>query len=316
MTRDELEQLDTKRLRALAKERFARKARALRTRGALLEALTRTLAPPLPPLAAPRGTQTRKPRAPRRAGGEVGPLPTSAAPPQPSSPGPLRPVLPPPFARSPPPSLEEGPVEEGFFIGRPVERKPPRRPAPPSEAEPEAAPVSPLAPEPLPLGDDVPHLLARDATTLFLFWDFRRDLEHGAAFGLRAPRIHFRLYDGESWVRTLEAPLGRRSLYLESLEPGHLYSVEAWLAGSDGHARPTGRRSAAVRLAPAAPSGRLEVRLSRLPWGQPLADWRPPLGAEDAPVGQRLAPPARVELPASLDWRGGQAAGGPKSGRP
>ena len=311
MTRDDLEQLDTKRLRALAKERFARKARSLRTRGALLEALTRTLTPLVPPVAAP--LQSKR-RAPRHAGGEVGPLPTSPAAWQPPSPSPLLPATPPSSAPSPPSSLLEGVVEEGFFIGRPVQRKAPRRPAPAIAQE--VVPKANLAPEPPPPGEDVPHLLARDATTLFLFWDFRRDLEHGAAFGLHEPRILFRLYDGEALVRTLEAPLGRRSLYLEALEPGHLYSVEAWLAGSDGHARPTGRRSAAVRLAPAGPSERLEVRLSRLPWGQPLADWRPPPSAEEAPAGQRLAAPARVELPSSLHWRGGPGAAGPKSGRP
>jgi hypothetical protein len=302
MTRDDLEQLDTKRLRALAKERFAGKARSLRTRGALLAALTRTL-PPAPP-AEPRG------RAKKQRGVTVGPLPTSAAPPRPSAEA-AAPPAPLPSRES----AEDALVEEGFFVGRPTKRKASRRPAPPPsmEAGERTAPEAPAQP---PLDDDVPHLLARDATTLFLFWDFRRHLERGAAFGLHAPCVRFRLYDAERWARTVEAPLGRQSLYLEGLEPGHLYSVEAWLAGSDGQERPTGRRSASIRLAPAFPSARLDVRLSRVPWEQPLAAWRAGPACVSPPAGQRLEPPGRVELPASLEWRGGVGPAGPSSGRP
>jgi hypothetical protein len=205
-------------------------------------------------------------------------------------------------------------VEEGFFLApaapRPVPRRVPEANATDAVEEASSAP-------PLPPGDEAPHLLARDATTLFLFWDFRKDLERGAAFGLHAPRVLFHLFDGEVLVRTVEAPLGRRSLYLEGLTPGHLYSVEAWLAGSDGHARPTGRRSAPLRLASAAPSEELSVQMVRVPLAQPLADWRPGQQAA-APSVERaaLAAPPRVELPASLDWRGGQGPTGPASGRP
>jgi hypothetical protein len=301
MTRDDLEQLDTKRLRALAKERFARKARSLRTRGALLAALTRTLPPAVPP-AEPRG------RAKKQSSATVGRPPTSAAPSRPSAEP----------AAGPLPSREsavEALIEEGFFLGPPATRKPPRRPAtaPSLEGRVETAPEVPAQP---PLDEDVPHLLARDATTLFLFWDFRGPLERGAAFGLHAPFVRFRLYDAERWVRTVEVPLGRRSLYLEGLEPGHLYSVEAWLAGSDGEERPTGRPSTAVRLAPAVPSTRLEVHLSRVPWQEPLAAWRADQPSVSPSEGERLAPPARVELPASLEWRGGVGPLGPSSGRP
>ena len=307
MTRDDLEQLDTKSLRALAKERFAKKARALRTRGALLAALTRTL-----PASAPRAASPGLPPRPSAPpGATVGHVPTSVAPR--TAPAAARPSAAPSRVASD--VAAEAPIEEGFFLGGSLPRPEPRRaPTPPSTT------VGPPLPAPEargrpPLGDEAPHLLARDATTLFLFWDFRRDLEHGAAFGLLEPRVHFRLYDGEAWVRTVEAPLGRRSLYLEKLEPGHLYSVEAWLAGSDGHARPTGRRSAAVRLARDVPSGRLEVAHARVPWEQPLREWRRETSSPSS-ESERLESPTRVELPASLDWRGGPGAGGPKSGRP
>jgi hypothetical protein len=302
MTRDDLEQLDTKRLRALAKQRFAGKARSLRTRGALLAALTRP-PPPAPPKE-PRG------KAKKQSGATVGPLPTSAAPLRSSAEAAAEPA--PLSARESP---EDALVEEGFFIGRPPKRKAPRRLTAPPALE-EGVPRAPEPPAQPPLDDDVPHLLARDATTLFLFWDFRRPLERGAAFGLHAPCVRFRLYDAEAWVRTVEAPLGRQSLYLEGLEPGHLYSVEAWLAGSGGHERPTGRRSAAVRLAPAVASARLDVHLSRVPWEQPLAAFRAGTASVSPPAGERLAPPERLELPASLEWRGGVGPTGPSSGRP
>jgi hypothetical protein len=210
-------------------------------------------------------------------------------------------------------------VEEGFFRVQPRARRPLRRPE--ALALPSPTPARGTEVAPVPPAEELPHLLARDATTLFVFWDFRRDLERGAAFGLSRPRVRFRLFDGEALVRTVEAPLERRSLYLEGLEPGHSYSVEAWLAGSDGHARPTGRRSAAIQLAPAQPSTELAVRLVRVPWGEPLAQWRE-TPAEGAP-GTRVEPlgaPSRVELPSSLDWRGGpgpaRGPGAPRSGRP
>jgi Domain of unknown function (DUF4912) len=302
MTRDDLELLDTKRLRELAKERFAKKARTLRTRGALLAALTRSL-----PVAVPPAEPRRKAKKQSRAA--VGPLPTSATPARPSAP-----ALPGPLLLAVQAGSGDALVEEGFFLGPQPRRKAPRRPeaSPSAEAEvrPPEAPARPL------LDEDVPHLLARDATTLFLFWDIRRPLERGAAFGLHAPRVRFRLYDAEAWVRTVEAPLGRQSLYLEGLEPGHLYSVEAWLAGSDGHERPTGQRSAAVRLAPAVPSARLDVRQVHVPWEQPLAAWRGGAASGFPPDAERLEPPERLELPASLEWRGGVGPLGPSSGRP
>jgi hypothetical protein len=310
MTRDDLEQLDTRSLRALAKQHLAAQARTLRTRGALLAALSRTLLPPGPAKSPPPGELRAGPG--KRAGAAVGQPPTSAAPPRPHG-GQAGPSAA-PKEKEPLGAGDGALVEEGFFVAHQTPRPQPRRV---EKAIPQAG-VAPEATEPrLPPGDEAPHLLARDPTTLFLFWDFRRDLERGAAFGLSAPRVLFRLYDGEVLVRTVEAPLGRRSLYLEGLTPGHLYSVEAWLAGSDGHARPTGRRSAALRLAPAAPSAHLEVDMVRVPSEQPLAAWRHDAEASvPPPERERLSAPSRVELPASLEWRGGPGPAGPGSGRP
>jgi Domain of unknown function (DUF4912) len=305
MTRDDLEQLDTKALRALARRRIAAQSRSLRSRASLLAALTRTLAPSAPPNPLPPPPKQGRARG-KTTGATVGQSPTSAAPPA----APLAPAGPLPTDAG---LGGDAPVEEGFFLPHKAQRPAARRATKAEEAA--ALLPPPAAWPPLPAGGEVPHLLARDATTLFLFWDFRRDLERGAAFGLNAPRVLFRLYDAEALVRTVEAPLGRRSLYLEGLEPGHLYSVEAWLAGSDGHARPTGRRSAPIRLAPAAPSPEMEVRMVRVGWQEPL----PAAGQDEDAAwqgGETLAPPSRVELPASLDWRGGPLPGAPGSGRP
>ncbi|MGO9830661.1 MAG: DUF4912 domain-containing protein [Myxococcaceae bacterium] len=304
MTRDDLEQLDTPSLRALARQHLAKGAKAPRTRRALLAALWAKLAP----AAAPKPRRRKGTATP---GAAVGRLPTSTA----LAPHAARVAASAPasVARAAPPPADVL-VEEGFFVVHAQERRRSRRGGPKPEARRAAAAPAVRA---LPWGEEVPHLLARDPSTLFLFWDFRRDLERGAAFGLDAPRVLFRLYDGEVLVRTVEAPLGRRSLYLEGLEPAHVYSVEAWLAGSDGHARPTGRRSAPLRLPPAVPSGKLEVQLVRVPWEHPLASGP---GREVAgppgPKPEAVASPARVELPASLDWRGGPGPGGPRSGRP
>jgi hypothetical protein len=309
MTRDDLEELDTRSLRALAKERLAAKARSLRTRASLLTALSQSLQQKTPlspsPLAVPAGKTT---------GAAVSAAPTSAAPPRAAAaPAPAAPA--PPAATAPLAArAEDFLIEEGFFLAPPAERPSPRPAALVRPAEGQALPP---ALEPPQQGDEVPHLLARDATTLFLFWDFRRDLERGAAFGLNAPRVRFHLFDAETLVRSVEAPLGRRSLYLEGLEPGHVYSVEAWLSGSDGHARPTGKRSAPLRLAPAAPSARQDVQLVRVPPEAPLSSFAKAQEATaPGPEGEAVGARGRLELPASLDWRGGPGPLGPDSGRP
>jgi hypothetical protein len=322
MTRDDLELLDTESLRALARQRLVGQGRALRSRGALLTALARTLAPD-PPLqtVAPTPGGGRRRRPPRKVtGGSVGQSPTFAAAAAPRPP--LDTSAPPPGGASPPPSPgpADGLVEEGFFVVRHRERRPSgasRPPALPPQEQTTADAVARTGPRPPLPGDEVPHLLARDPTTAFLFWDFRADLERGAAFGLNEPRVLFHLYDGETRVRTLEVPLGRRSLYLDGLEPGHVYSVEAWFSGSDGHARPTGRRSAPLRLAPAAQSERLEVQMAHVPWEQPLSTWQAAPAPPASPVRvEALDAPARVDLPASLGFRGGPGPAGPGPGGP
>ena len=71
-------------------------------------------------------------------------------------------------------------------------------PGPRLESEPVASPRE--------VGTEAPLLLVRDPTTLFVFWDFRRELERGAALGLREPRLLLRLYRGEDLDRSLELP--------------------------------------------------------------------------------------------------------------
>ena len=90
------------------------------------------------------------------------------------------------------------------------------------------------------VGTDAPVLLVRDPTTLFVFWDFRRELERGAALGLREPRLLLRLHRGADLDRTLELPLTSRSTYVTGLTSGQEYTAEVLLLGRDGWTRPVG----------------------------------------------------------------------------
>jgi len=304
MTRDDLERLDMASLRALAEKHLAGQLRGLHTRGALVSRLALALDLPRSPAPGLSRRPRKRPSAKAVAASEAppgGPPPGSGGTAPPGRPGPDA------------PANEDAPVEEGFFA---VPRSPRRR-----RRSPLLAPSVRAAPAPSPgrrpeRAGEVPQLLARDPNTLFLFWDFRRDLAQGAALGLLDPRVLFHVFDGDALVRTLEVPLDRRSAYLEGLLPGHTYQVEAWFSGSDGHARPTGRRSAPLTLPAASPSASLEVRMVRAPGSETLAAWqRAPRGAP-APRVEPLGAPARVDLPASLEWRGGPGPGGPRSGRP
>lgn len=306
MTRDDLERLDLEGLRALARKHLAGQGRGLETRGALLAELAVALGLSRGPVSSPG--LPRRPRNPPSAravaaaegpGGAAPPGSGRTAPPGRNGPG--------------APAAEDAPVEEGFFAVRPSPRRRRRSPVLPPSVRAGPAPVPGHRPE---VAGEVPKLLARDPNTLFLFWDFRRDLAQGAAMGLLDPQVLFHVFEGDALVRTLEVPLERRSAYLEGLLPGHTYHVEAWFSGREGHARPTGRRSAPLTLPAASPSASLEVRVVRTPGSETLAAWQqaphPAPASRIEPVGA----PARVDLPASLEWRGGPGPGGPRSGRP
>lgn len=161
-------------------------------------------------------------------------------------------------------------------------------------------------------------LLVRDPTTLFVFWDFRRELERGAALGLREPRLLLRLHRGADLDRTLELPLASRSTYVTGLTSGQEYTAEVLLLGRDGWTRPVGSPSAPRRLPPGRVSTHLEVRTLRLPWGEPLSA-APGPSTVSAPRLEPLDSPRRVPLPTSPGARGaGDASGqsgGPRSGR-
>jgi len=208
--------------------------------------------------------------------------------------------------------LQEAPVEGGFFQIPAAPRRPPRAPLPGPrlDSEPVASPRE--------VGTEAPLLLVRDPTTLFVFWDFRRELERGAALGLREPRLLLRLYRGEDLDRSLELPLSSRSVYVTGLLSGDAYTAEVLLLGRDGWTRPVGARSAARRLPPGRVSSRLEVRTLRLPWSEPLAA-APVASAPSAPRYEPLDSPRRVPLPTSPGARGAPDGPGPsgpsRSGR-
>jgi hypothetical protein len=202
----------------------------------------------------------------------------------------------------PVPLPPEPPVAEAFFevpaLPRRVRRAP--APAPPLDLEPFASPRE--------VGTEAPLLLVRDPTTLFVFWDFRRELERGAALGLREPRLLLRLYRAEDLDRSLELPLIARSVYVTGLASGQEYTAEVLLLGRDGWTRPVGARSAARRLPPGRVSSQLEVRTLRLPWSEPLSTLPPP-AASTVARQEPLDSPRRVPLPTSPGAHG--AAGGP-----
>jgi hypothetical protein len=215
-------------------------------------------------------------------------------------------------APSPPPAPPpEVLVEEGFFEAPTTPRRARRAPARPEPVEP-----GPFA-SPREVGTDAPLLLVRDPTTLFVFWDFRRELERGAALGLREPRLLLRLHRGADLDRTLELPLTSRSTYVTGLTSGQEYTAEVLLLGRDGWTRPVGSRSAARRLPPGRVSAQLEVRTLRLPWSEPLSE-RPLPSAPSAPRLEPLESPRRVPLPTSPGARGPgdtSGGGGPRSGK-
>ncbi len=212
----------------------------------------------------------------------------------------------------PVPVPQEPPVEEAFFEVPALPRRPRRAPeeAPPLDLEPFASPRE--------VGTEAPLLLVRDPTTLFVFWDFRRELERGAALGLREPRLLLRLYRAEDLDRSLELPLSARSIYVTGLASGQEYTAEVLLLGRDGWTRPVGARSGPRRLPPGQVSPRLEVRTLRLPWSEPLSTLPPP-GASTAARQEPLDSPRRVPLPNSPGAHGpagGPApSSGPRSGR-
>jgi hypothetical protein len=208
----------------------------------------------------------------------------------------------------PPPEV---PVEQGFFDAPPAPRRPRRAPAvaEPFEPEPFASPRE--------VGTEAPLLLVRDPSTLFVFWDFRRELERGAALGIREPKLLLRLYRGADLDRSLELPLSTRSTYVTGLSPGQEYTAEILLLGRDGWTRPVGSRSLVRRLPPGRVSVQLEVRTLRLPWSEPLSAAPLPSTAS-SPRQEPLDSPRRVPLPTSPGAHGptgGGPSGGPRSGR-
>jgi hypothetical protein len=207
-----------------------------------------------------------------------------------------------------PAEIVEVPVEEGFFE---VPAVPRRARAVPSQPEPVESP--PLVPA-RDAATEAPVLLVRDPTTLFVFWDFRRELERGAALGLREPRTLLRIYQGETLARSLELPLHARSTYVAGLRGGEEYTAEVAFLGRDGWTRPVGRRSAPRRLPPGRPSERLEVRTLRLPWSESLERLPQPSPAQ-SPPSEPLDSPRRIDLPTRPKAGGGPAGGGPSSPR-
>jgi len=340
---DDLKKLSVERLRELARKHLGKGHSRFRTKAQLLEALKDVVRAPLSRLLdaaesviADR-TRVRVVDFPRGRRGRVR-APAVNAPPteRAAGPGGRRSTAPPPPASGAAETARRATTRAGTSAGPPTQVEPPapgggemvtsedffQTPAAPRRAARAPVPGPAVEAEPLALprevGTEAPLLLVRDPTTLFVFWDFRRELERGAALGLREPRLLLRLYRGEDLDRSLELPLSSRSVYVTGLQAGHEYTAEVLLLGRDGWTRPVGSRSAARRLPPGRVSSRLEVRTLRLPWSEPL----PPAPAASTPSMPRHEPldsPRRVPLPTSPGAQGAATppapSGGPRSGR-
>ena len=261
--------------------------------------------PSSPSPSAPAARESRPETVSRRSSRQP-PLPVRPGPPGNGEPGRAA------RQRTAPPLAAEVPIEANFFETPATPRRPRRTPSTPEPFEP-----GPFA-SPREVGTDAPVLLVRDPTTLFVFWDFRRELERGAALGLREPRLLLRLHRGADLDRTLELPLSSRSTYVTGLTSGQEYTAEVLLLGRDGWTRPVGSHSAPRRLPPGRVSTQLEVRTLRLPWSEPLSA-APAPSTPSVPRHEPLDSPRRVPLPTSSGARGpgegsGQS-GGPRSGR-
>ncbi|WP_223634038.1 DUF4912 domain-containing protein [Corallococcus sp. EGB] len=176
----------------------------------------------------------------------------------------------PPATPEPPHAAE--PLVEGFFVTKMagenearrhhlLEEQSPR--LPPADASPERN--EHLGMLPLDYQDDALVLLARDPHTLFVFWDFSDASRSRALDDLPSPRAVLKVFDGEGVSREVDFALESRSYYLQGMEPGRTYRVEAYFVGADGRSRRIGHSSNRATLPPAGPSADTSIRFLRMP---------------------------------------------------
>jgi hypothetical protein len=235
---------------------------------------------------------------------------------------------------SPPPSpapveaapRADGPDPEGFFVAR-VRGEDAVREAPHQLQEAggwdEEPHVAPLADEglgelPWSYDDDLLVALPRDPSTLFLYWDHRRETVAAALAGIEGPRVQLRILAraGEGWelVRTLDCALESRGYYVHDLEPGRIYRAELHVVGGRGEDRLLPQASNPMGLPPVGPSPVVDDRFVRIPWDLPLGHLLGP-GRPGGPFSEEVrALLARLSAWATYRAGLGQPQGIPTSG--
>jgi hypothetical protein len=294
-------------LRALAREHLGRGHSALKTKAALIEALTRKVPALASLLQGP----------PPQAGAlESGLLRNPAA--TVSAAARKEVVVPDPA------DIPAEPLIEGFFVARVVGEGEARQHHLTEDRSPEPEWSPPdvydehLGELPSAYHDDAHVLLARDPSTAFDYWDFREDTRRNAAHGLEDPKALLRVYDGGTLIREIDVALESRSYYLHGLSPGRHYRVELVWVGRDGQTRLIGRPSNVATLPPYGPSADTTVRFLRIPWGLPIARLKELLRAgqvqkiEGAGDLEPFTQP-RETLPHSADWPPGPPTEGGSS---
>jgi hypothetical protein len=159
--------------------------------------------------------------------------------------------------------------------------------------------------------DDRVVLLARDPSTLFVYWDFHPDTRRAAFDGLEQPRAVLRVLENGHEVRAIDLALESRSFYVSGLRPARPYRVELHALGRDGTSRRIGPASNDVALPANDVSSDTTVRFMRVPWGVPLSRLRDSLSAGEAEIRALAEPPEPlammhsrwVPLPNSGSWQ-------------
>lgn len=216
----------------------------------------------------------------------------------------------------PPPG--QGPDPEGFFVarvrGEEAVREAPRalgegaaggEAAARALAEAEAGPAGPydegLGDLPAAYGEDALVALPRDPRTLFLYWEHTPATREAALEGLERPRAELRVFarsaGGWELLRTVDVALEARGHYVHDLEAGRAYRAEIHLVDRAGREHALGGSSNEVELPTSGPSGVVDDRFARIPWGAPLGRGPGP-GRHGGPFSEE----ARARLASLSDW--------------
>jgi uncharacterized protein len=113
--------------------------------------------------------------------------------------------------------------------------------------------------------------MARDPTTLFVYWDFSPQQIEQAFAGLGPARAVLKLWNvrnGGAVVRESDVHLEGRGWYVRDLPPGAELRAELWAVGERGSRLMRAARP--VRLPPAVPSEQLEAFYLRLALSQSI----------------------------------------------